>query len=53
MRMMEIWGGLDAFKGIEAEGIAERTGDARLLHGPKIAGEAGHASQDEIDALFA
>ena len=53
VRMMEIWGGLDAFKDIEAETIAQRQGDARLLNGPKIAGEAGHASQDDIDAMFA
>ena len=53
VRMMEIWGGLDAFKGIEAEKPAERAGDARLLNGPRIAGEGGHASQDDIDALFA
>jgi chemotaxis protein CheZ len=52
VRMMEIWGGLDAFKDIEAERIAERDGDARLLNGPKLEGEIGHASQDEIDALF-
>jgi len=53
VRMMEIWGGLDAFKDIEAETIAQRQGDTRLLNGPKIAGEAGHASQDDIDAMFA
>jgi chemotaxis protein CheZ len=53
VRMMEIWGGLDAFKGIEAETIAQRQGDARLLNGPRIAGEGGHASQDDIDAMFA
>jgi chemotaxis protein CheZ len=53
VRMMEIWGGLDAFKGIEAETIAQRKGDARLLNGPRIAGESGHASQDDIDAMFA
>ncbi len=53
LRMMEIWGGLDAFKGIEAEKPAEREGDARLVNGPKLAGESGHASQDDIDALFA
>jgi chemotaxis protein CheZ len=53
MRMMEIWGGLDAFKEIEAETIAAREGEEKLLNGPKIAGEAGHASQDDIDALFA
>jgi chemotaxis protein CheZ len=53
VRMMEIWGGLEAFKGIEAEQMAAREGDAALLNGPKVAGEAGHASQDDIDALFA
>ena len=53
VRMLEIWGGLDAFKDIEAETIAQRQGDTRLLNGPKIAGEAGHASQDDIDAMFA
>ena len=53
LRMMEIWGGLEAFRGIEAEQVATRAGDAQMLNGPKIAGDAGHASQDEIDALFA
>lgn len=32
--------------------MAEATGDAGLVNGPKLQGEAGHASQDEIDALF-
>ena len=50
---MEIWGGLEAFKDIAPETIAEREGDAKLLNGPKVEGEAGHASQDDIDALFA
>jgi chemotaxis protein CheZ len=53
VRMMEIWGGLEAFREIEAGKVAVREGDARLLNGPKIAGETGHASQDDIDALFA
>ena len=53
LRMVEIWGGIEAFKGIEAETIGQRDGDARLLNGPKLAGAAGHASQDDIDALFA
>jgi chemotaxis protein CheZ len=53
VRMMEIWGGIEAFKDIAPEPIAAREGDGRLLNGPKVAGEAGHASQDEIDALFA
>jgi chemotaxis protein CheZ len=53
LRMMEIWGGLDAFKDIEAEKMEKPKGDAGLLNGPRIEGEAGHASQDDIDALFA
>ena len=53
VRMMEIWGGLEAFKDIAPELMAEREGDAKLLNGPKLDGEIGHASQDDIDALFA
>lgn len=53
VRMMEIWGGIDAFRAIVPEKITPREGDAALLNGPKIAGESGHASQDEIDAMFA
>jgi chemotaxis protein CheZ len=53
VKMMEIWGGLEAFKDIEVEAIAAREGDAALINGPKIEGEAGHASQDDIDSLFA
>lgn len=52
VRMMEIWGGLDSFKDIAVEGISEATGDAALLNGPKLSEDAGHASQDDIDALF-
>jgi chemotaxis protein CheZ len=52
VRMMEIWGGLEAFKEIEAEAIAARVGDDALLNGPKVDGDIGHASQDDIDALF-
>jgi chemotaxis protein CheZ len=32
--------------------MAERNGDKKLLNGPKLDGEVGHASQDDIDALF-
>src|SRR5437660_821038 len=53
LRMMEIWGGLDAFKDIEAEKMRKGEGEAGLVNGPRIGGEAGHASQDDIDALFA
>jgi chemotaxis protein CheZ len=49
--MMEIWGGIDAIKS-HAPIVDVRDGDERLLNGPKLAGETGHASQDDIDALF-
>jgi chemotaxis protein CheZ len=32
--------------------VDTREGDAKLLNGPKLDGDAGHASQDDIDALF-
>ena len=50
--MMEIWGGIDAFKDADPEAFAERDADRNLVNGPKLDGETGHASQDEIDALF-
>jgi chemotaxis protein CheZ len=50
--MMDIWGGVDAIKAHAPGAVDDRVGDARLLNGPKLAGEAGHASQDDIDAMF-
>jgi chemotaxis protein CheZ len=50
--MMEIWGGIEAFQDADPEAYAEREGDKRLVNGPKLEGESGHASQDDIDALF-
>ncbi len=29
-----------------------REGDEKLLNGPKLDDDVGHASQDDIDALF-
>jgi chemotaxis protein CheZ len=52
VRMMEIWGGIEAFHDQTPEAMAVREGDRKLLNGPKLDGEAGHASQDDIDALF-
>ena len=52
VRMMEIWGGIDAFRDFAPEARAEREGDKKLLNGPKLESDAGHASQDDIDALF-
>jgi chemotaxis protein CheZ len=50
--MMDIWGGVDAIKAHAPGAVDERVGDARLLNGPKLAGDVGHASQDDIDAMF-
>jgi chemotaxis protein CheZ len=50
--MMDIWGGVDAIKSHAPPIVDAREGDARLLNGPKMEGDAGHASQDDIDALF-
>lgn len=52
VRMMNIWGGIETFQSMEVEQIPDREGDAALLNGPKITSDAGHASQDDIDALF-
>jgi len=50
--MMEIWGGVDAIRAHAPPIVDTREGDARLLNGPKLDGDPGHASQDDIDALF-
>lgn len=50
--MMEIWGGVDAIKAHAPPIVDTREGDAKLLNGPKLDGDAGHASQDDIDAMF-
>ncbi len=50
--MMDIWGGVDAIAAL-APAIGEKeAGDVRFLNGPKLDGDAGHASQDDIDAMF-
>jgi chemotaxis protein CheZ len=50
--MMDIWGGVDAIKSHAPVLVDHREGDAKLLNGPKSEGDVGHASQDDIDALF-
>jgi chemotaxis protein CheZ len=52
MVMMDIWGGVDAIRAHAPAIIDDREGDARLLNGPKLDGDVGHASQNDIDALF-
>ncbi len=50
--MMDIWGGVDAIKAHSPAIVDTREGDERLLNGPKSADDAGHASQNDIDAMF-
>jgi chemotaxis protein CheZ len=50
--MMDIWGGVDAIKAHAPPIVDTREGDEKLLNGPKLADDVGHASQDDIDALF-
>jgi chemotaxis protein CheZ len=50
--MMNIWGGVDAIKVHAVPVVDTREGDAKLLNGPKLDGDVGHASQDDIDAMF-
>jgi chemotaxis protein CheZ len=49
-RMMEIWSVIDRFN-IEAAQSAAQNLDG-LLNGPKLEGDNGHSTQDEIDKLF-
>jgi chemotaxis protein CheZ len=49
-RMMDIWVGIQSSKPNADAGLVR---DGRLVHGPKLKGDSGHASQSEIDALFA
>jgi chemotaxis protein CheZ len=50
--MMDIWGGVDAIKAHAPAIVDTREGDEKLLNGPKLDHDVGHASQDDIDALF-
>jgi chemotaxis protein CheZ len=51
-RMMAIWGGMEAFRdyAAAAAGVQANTG---ALHGPKLEGDIGHATQEDVDRLFA
>jgi chemotaxis protein CheZ len=50
--MMDIWGGVDAIKAHAPPIVDTRADDDKLLNGPKLDDDPGHASQDDIDALF-
>src|SRR5215204_4686137 len=51
-RMMEAWGGTEAFRLYTAAAIGARENSGRL-HGPKLEGDVGYATQEDVDALFA
>jgi len=48
--MMEIWSVIDRFNVEAAQSAAGHLDE--LLNGPKLAGDNGHSTQDEIDQLF-
>jgi chemotaxis protein CheZ len=52
-RMLEIWGGRDALKDYAVVARADRDTETKLVSGPKLNGDPGHVSQQEIDAMFA
>jgi chemotaxis protein CheZ len=51
LSMIEIWGGLDAFKTITPTASVE-SAVIQLVHGPRLEGDDGHASQQDIDLMF-
>jgi chemotaxis protein CheZ len=51
-RMLEIWGGRDAIKDFAAGALIEPVTETKMVNGPKLNGDPGHVSQDEIDEMF-
>ena len=49
-RMMEIWSVIERFNVGAAQSTA--TGLDNLINGPKLVGDSGHSTQDDIDKLF-
>lgn len=52
LTMMGIWGGVATFEAMDVAAPSAPEGDASLLNGPRLTEDAGHVSQDDIDALF-
>ena len=50
---IEIWGGIEALADHAAAAAAARDSEPKLTQGPKLDDSPGHASQNEVDALFA
>jgi len=51
-RMIDIWGGAEALMGHADPAVATHDRLPHLRHGPKIDGDPGHSSQNDIDAMF-
>jgi chemotaxis protein CheZ len=51
LRMIEIWGGQDTFKALTNVAAIEHA-VVRLVNGPRLDGDDGHASQNDIDLMF-
>ena len=51
--MMEIWGDVEAMDEQIRAALAERQVVSPPVNGPKLDGDPGHATQAEIDAMFA
>jgi chemotaxis protein CheZ len=49
-RLMEIWKGIEQFTPVVFDEAAG--GDNKFLNGPKLVGDSGHSSQNDIDVLF-
>ena len=47
-RVLEAWGGIEQFRR-----NAPRTAGVQLINGPKIDGDRGHATQHDVDKMFA
>ena len=50
-KMMDIWGGIEAFQEIESD-LPLAEGDDALLHGPGHSDDPDRIAQDDIDSLF-
>lgn len=50
-QMVEIWSAIERFTNYVGR-LAPPTGDESMLNGPKLDGDEGHASQNDIDAMF-
>lgn len=51
-RMEDIWGGIEGFGEFVPSVVTEQDEEDKLLNGPKLQGDEGHVSQNDIDALF-